>query len=79
MISRPHDIPSDVSAEEGEVLVDGPNGFAISFTPDAAAETSERLLDKAMEARGQQVQREWDGGGDDVEPGESTSLPDQDS
>lgn len=48
-----HDTPSDVSADEGEVHVDGPGGAISSMTPDAAAETSHRLLDGAVEAQGQ--------------------------
>ncbi|HEX2764290.1 MAG TPA: hypothetical protein VHM92_10690 [Allosphingosinicella sp.] len=56
MISKPFDTPSKVSAQEGEVLVDGPNGFALSFTPEAAEETSDRLLFGAAEAKGQQLQ-----------------------
>jgi hypothetical protein len=51
----PHDTPSDIYAEEGQVLVDGPGGTAVSLTPDAAAETSHRLLYGAAEAQGQKV------------------------
>ena len=50
-----HDQPSEVSAEQGEVMVDGPDGVAVSLTPDAAAETSQRLLFGAAQARGQQL------------------------
>ena len=53
-----HDTPSEVNAEEGEVLVDGPDGVAVSFTPEAAAETSDRLLTGAAKARGQQISEE---------------------
>src|SRR5205085_1107354 len=38
-----HDEPSKVDAEEGEVIVDGPDGVAVSLTPEAAIETSHRL------------------------------------
>lgn len=58
MESKLHDTPSEVTAEEGEVLVDGPDGISYSFTPDAAAETSDRLLMGAARARGQQLQEE---------------------
>ena len=61
MTERAHDKPSDVCAEEAEVIVDGPGGTAFSFTPDAAAETSDRLLQGAMEARGQHARRKPDG------------------
>ena len=37
------------------MLVDGPGGTAVSLTPDAAAETSQRLLYGAAEAQGQKV------------------------
>ena len=65
MNSKPHDEPSTVTAAEGEVLVDGPNGHAYSFTPEAAAETSDRLLEGAAEARGQQVEKGWEKHGKD--------------
>jgi hypothetical protein len=58
MVSKPFDTPSNITAEEGEVLVDGPNGYALSFTPEAAEETSDRLLFGAAQAKGQQIQRE---------------------
>lgn len=53
MNDLPADAPSDVVAEEGEVLVEGPGGVAYSFTPRAALETSARLLRGSMEAEGQ--------------------------
>ena len=59
---NPHDQPSDVIAEEGEVQVDGPDGLAIAFTPEAAEETSERLLLGAMAAHAQREQRRGAGG-----------------
>ena len=39
MNEKAYDSPSEVSVENGEVLVDGPNGVAVSLTPDAAVET----------------------------------------
>ncbi len=53
---RTYDEPSEVSAEEGEVVVDGPDGVAVSLTPDAAAETSQRLLIGAAKAQGQKLE-----------------------
>jgi hypothetical protein len=47
--------PSEVAAEEGEVIVDGPDGVAVSLTPEAALETSDRLLKGGLAARGQQI------------------------
>jgi hypothetical protein len=57
-MDKAHDQPSEVTAEEGEVIVEGPDGVAVSFTPDAAAETSERLLYGAAHAQGQRVAEE---------------------
>lgn len=48
-----YDEPSAVGAEAGAVTVDGPDGVAVALTPEAAAETSQRLLDGAAEAAGQ--------------------------
>lgn len=47
--------PSDVEAEDGIVSVDGPDHVDVKLTPDAAAETSHRLLRGAMKAQGQKV------------------------
>jgi hypothetical protein len=51
--NMPHASASSVSAEQGEVLVDGPDGVAVAMTPDAAEETGRRLIDAADEARRQ--------------------------
>ena len=51
--NAPHGQPSLVTAEGGEVNLDGPDGLATSFTPDAAEETGRRLVDAASEARDQ--------------------------
>lgn len=48
-----YDEPSTVIAEEGCVVMEGPNDLHIGLTPDAAEETSNRLLEEAMKARGQ--------------------------
>jgi hypothetical protein len=50
---RTHSEPSDVNAEAGEVLVEGPDGVAVSLTPDAAEETGRRLIIAASQARAQ--------------------------
>lgn len=55
MNDKAYDMPSNVTAEDGEVMVDGPDGVAFSLTPDAAAETSDRLLEEAAIARGQEA------------------------
>lgn len=41
------------AAEEGVVLLDGPNGVAVAMTPDAAEETARQLARAASEARRQ--------------------------
>jgi hypothetical protein len=58
MDEKAYDTPSNVTAEDGEVLVDGPDGVAFSLTPEAAAETSDRLLEQAAIARGQEKLKE---------------------
>ena len=50
IMDKPHNVPSDVTVENGEVMVDGPDGVAVSFTPEAAEETSARLRDAAAKA-----------------------------
>ena len=54
---RTYDKPSVVEANDGEVVVDGPDHVAVTLTPDAAIETSERLFEGAVKAQGQQVER----------------------
>ena len=48
-----YDEPSEVDAVKGAVVVKGPDDVAVRLTPGAAEETSERLLESAMKARGQ--------------------------
>jgi len=43
----------DVDAANGCVVLKTPNQVEVRFTPNAAEETSERLLEAAMKARGQ--------------------------
>ena len=40
-------------AEEGQVMLDGPDGVAVSMTPDAAEDTAKELLRAALDARNQ--------------------------
>ena len=46
----PFDHPGEVSVEDGVVLVDGPDGVAISLTPPAARAMGERLVAAADKA-----------------------------
>jgi hypothetical protein len=48
-----YDEATTVTAEDGEVVLDGPDGVDVKLTPEAAKETSDRLLDGAVEAAGQ--------------------------
>jgi len=53
-----YDEPSEIKAEKGEVLVDGPDGVAVSLTPEAAKETSDRMMESAATAAGQRYERD---------------------
>ncbi len=44
---------SDVRAVDGDVEVDGPDAVDVTLTPEAAEETSDRLLKEAARAAGQ--------------------------
>ena len=48
-----YDEPGEVSVEDGIVHLDGPDHVDIHLTAEAAEETSDRLLDGALKARGQ--------------------------
>lgn len=47
---QPYDEPGVASVEEGHVLLDGPNGIAITLTPEAAIATGESLAKAGREA-----------------------------
>lgn len=42
---------SDVIAEEGNIIIEGPDGVAVTMSPDAAEETAHRLLRAVSEVR----------------------------
>ena len=48
-----YDDPSEVDAKDGTVVVNGPDAVAVRLTSKAAEETSDRLLEGALKARGQ--------------------------
>lgn len=56
MEDKVYDQASEIDAEDGKVVVDGPNGVAVLLTPEAAMETSDRLLFGAAKAQGQRVE-----------------------
>lgn len=57
--AKVYEQPSAVTAEEGDVLVEGPDSIGIALTPEAAEETSNRLLEGSMKARGQRHFRKY--------------------
>lgn len=44
---------TEVTAKDGEVILDGPDSVDVKITPEAAEETAENLIDGAVMARGQ--------------------------
>ena len=44
---------SDVSSQDGKVLLDGPDGVDVALTPEAAEETADRLIQHSVNAAGQ--------------------------
>lgn len=48
-----HNDPSNVSADDGAVAMDGPDAVDVQLTPEAAEETADRLTHEAVIARGQ--------------------------
>ena len=49
---KPHDTATTATAEQGEVMLDGPDGMALSFTPEAARRSA-RSIDAAEQAERQ--------------------------
>jgi hypothetical protein len=58
MDDKVYDEPTSVEADDGKVVLDGPDGVDVLMTPEAALETSDRLLFGATQAKGQQIQSE---------------------
>lgn len=56
---RVYEDPSEVKAVDGCVDVEGPDDIDITFTAEAAEETSERLLAESFKARGQRRLRRY--------------------
>jgi hypothetical protein len=50
LAKNPHDKPIDAVEEDGEILLDGPEGMAESFTPDAAKQSAEHIAKAVEEA-----------------------------
>lgn len=49
---------SDVHAVDGKVELVGPDGVDVALTPEAAEETSDRLINEAIRASGQRRMKE---------------------
>lgn len=48
-----YDEATDVTAKDGEVILDGPDEVDVKVTPEAAEETADNLIEGAVMARGQ--------------------------
>ena len=53
MAQKAYDDATVTDAVDGEVVLRGPDGTALSMTPEAAEETARRLLKSSEEARRQ--------------------------
>jgi hypothetical protein len=53
MKDKLYDEATEVSATDGEVLLDGPDGVDVKVTPEAAEQTADNLIKGAVKARGQ--------------------------
>lgn len=53
MTKQPEQLPAVATAEQGEVLVDGPSGYVVSLTPEAAHGTARALRVAARQAERQ--------------------------
>lgn len=47
-----HHEASEVSAEEGNIIIEGPDGVAVTMSRDAAEETARRILQAVSEIDG---------------------------
>lgn len=54
-----YDEATKVSAKDGEVVLDGPDGVDVKLTPEAAEQTAEELEKGAAEAAGQRRLRRF--------------------
>lgn len=48
---KPCEVPGKASVEEGVVVLDGPDGVAVTMTADAAVGTADSLLQAAAQVR----------------------------
>ena len=59
-MTSPHAEPRDVFHEDGEVVIDGPDGAVIAMTPEAALRTAGRLDVAALDELIARAQRSGD-------------------
>ncbi len=52
-VPQPQTEPGVATAEDGLVILDGPDGVAVTMTPEAAKATGESLISAAAVAGGQ--------------------------
>jgi hypothetical protein len=60
MSNEVHKEPSDVSVEDGHVVIHCPEGQTFTFTPDAAVITSDRLLQAGLQAKRNEIESDGD-------------------
>ena len=48
-----YDEATEVSAEDGQVILEGPDAVDVRITPEAAEKTADNLMDGAIKAAGQ--------------------------
>jgi hypothetical protein len=48
-----YDEATEVTAKDGEVILDGPDAVDVKITPEAAEQTADNLVEGAVMARGQ--------------------------
>lgn len=60
---KPREDSGKATAESGVVILEGPNGVAVTMTPDAAARTADSLHEAARQAREDRQASPDDGNG----------------
>jgi hypothetical protein len=61
-VPRLHRVPGIATAEAGVVILDGPDGIALTMTPDAASQTGRSLILAAQIAHRQAADQTEIGG-----------------
>ena len=76
MDGKVHAEPSTVAADGEQVVVDGPDGVAVTLTAEAAEETGHRLISSASEAAGfKHLQRRGKDTADKEDAGSTAPSP----